>query len=163
VLLSDTPKGNCMKAVPVLHFLTFDAVTIQVSSTLPAVDSYHWFVQPFTRLHKSHLEVDLNLISFATFHSSNRMNRDLPSLHILPSYSIILRTIQCICSIVQCLCLDPNWWSGINPLFSTIGSSYFKRSFSETLHTMSNRLIGIRADSFQRTSVFPCSSLTSNP
>jgi hypothetical protein len=43
----------------------------------------------------------------------------------LPS---VIRTIRCVCSIVECLCLKLNWWLGINLLFPTIERSLFKRT-----------------------------------
>jgi hypothetical protein len=43
---------------------------------------------------------------------------------------------------VGCLCQKPNWWLGIRLLFSIIGRSLFKRSFSKVLDTMGRRLIG---------------------
>jgi hypothetical protein len=55
--------------------------------------------------------------------------------------SFILCTMRCICSIVECLCLKPNWWLGINLLFTTTGRGHFKMSFSKTLDIMGKRLM----------------------
>jgi hypothetical protein len=51
-------------------------------------------------------------------------------------------TMQCVYSIVECLCLKPNWWLGTNLLLSTVERRCCKRSFSETLDVMGKRLMG---------------------
>jgi hypothetical protein len=50
--------------------------------------------------------------------------------------------MRCVSSIVECLCLKPNWWLGINLLFSIIGRRRSNRSFSKTLDITGKRLMG---------------------
>jgi hypothetical protein len=52
--------------------------------------------------------------------------------------SFIFFTSRCVCSIVECLCLKPNWWFSINTLFSAIGRSLSKRILPQTLDTIKN-------------------------
>lgn len=54
-------------------------------------------------------------------------------------FSIVIR---CICSIVVCLFLNPNWWDGISSLFCIIGIRLFRSNLLKIVDIVGNRDIG---------------------
>ncbi|CAB0029881.1 unnamed protein product [Trichogramma brassicae] len=56
--------------------------------------------------------------------------------------SWIILAILFTCSTVVCLCLKPNWWSGIRLLSVIIGCNLENRIFSKIFESTGRRLIG---------------------
>jgi hypothetical protein len=61
----------------------------------------------------------------------------------LPKVPLIIFVIQCTCSVVECFCQSPNWWSRRIRFSSSVGRNLLSIAFSKILLIIGSRLIGL--------------------
>jgi hypothetical protein len=67
----------------------------------------------------------------------------LQSILFFSEVPLIISIIRCTCSVVECFCWNPKWWSGRIRFSSSIERNLLSVAFSKILLIIGSRLIGL--------------------